>query len=76
MVSIKISLGILASIFIILIISDGFHLNNGDIRKQVISCNCSELEQTWHPGRIKHKLNCKKFWKLNPTLTKRSIIET
>ena len=40
----------------------------------IISCNCPELA-TWHPGRIKHKLQCPIFRKLNPNLTITEFME-
>ena len=43
--------------------------------KKIISCECPELQQTWHPGRVEHKLKCEKFKKLNPTLTKEELLK-
>ena len=37
------------------------------------SCKCPELA-TWHPGRVEHKLKCKKFWSLNPGRTKKELV--
>ena len=39
-----------------------------------ISCECDEL-QTWHPGRVEHKMTCKKFWSLNPNRTKKELLK-
>lgn len=38
-----------------------------------ISCECPEL-CTWHPGQVKHKLECAKFWRLNPGKTKDDLL--
>ena len=39
-----------------------------------ISCECDAL-QTWHPDRVKHKMNCRKFWSLNPNRTKKELLK-
>ena len=51
--------------------------DNSNIKnnKKIISCECPELQQTWHPGRVEHKLKCEKFKKLNPTLTKEELLK-
>ena len=50
--------------------------SNPNLKKttsQWISCGCPEL-QTHHPGRIRHKLKCSKFWKLNPDKTAEELL--
>ena len=43
--------------------------------EQFTSCGCPELV-TWHPGRVEHKLECEKFWSLNPGRTKNELLKT
>lgn len=43
-------------------------------KQAFISCGCPELA-TWHPGRVKHKLGCKKFWDLNPGRTEEELLK-
>jgi hypothetical protein len=38
-----------------------------------VLCECDL--PTWHPGRVKHKLECQKFWELNPSRTKEELLE-
>ena len=50
-----------------------YNYNNTPNYGDFISCECPEL-QTWHGGRVEHKLNCSKFWSINPGRTKEELL--